>query len=175
MVTVKCSRFCSVFRPSILGDATHVLLPTHNFSIRNSPLPTWARARPFDPGWLYILRNGDLYKIGKTTDPARRIREAKTWLPNGEIIGIKPFWCVHELERTLLCGIANFWHDGEWHQFPDESWSDGLIDGFQLFDDHDRNLNTVDFSYWIASSGMAELVVEQNRRRISLRRWQREA
>ena len=152
-----------------------MLLPAGDFTIRNSPSPGWTQVRATDPGWLYILRNGDLYKIGKTTDPTRRIRAAKTWLPNGEIIGIKPFWCVHEFERTLLCGIANCWFDGEWHRFPDESWSDSLTACFRLFDDHDRNLNTVDFGYWIGSSGMAELIVEQNHRRISLRRWQREA
>ena len=37
----------------------------------------------------------------------------QTWLPDGEVIGIKPFWCISEFERTILCGIANFWHEGE--------------------------------------------------------------
>ena len=75
----------------------------------------------------------------------------------------------------MLCGVANFWHEGEWHRFPDDSWSRALTEGFRIFDDHDRNRNTVDFSYWIGGSGMGELVMEQNRRCISLRRWQREA
>ena len=38
-----------------------------------------------------------------------------------------------------------------------------------------ENKNTVDFGYWIGGSGMGELIMEQNRRRISLRQWQREA
>src|SRR5260370_20979076 len=127
------------------------------------------------PGWLYVLKQGDLLKIGKTTDPRRRLREASTWLPNGEVIGIKPFWSIHKYERALLCGIANYWLEGEWHHFPDARDSEWLIDGFRLFDDHNRNKNSVDFDYWVNSSGMAELVIEQNYRRISLRQWQREA
>jgi hypothetical protein len=96
-------------------------------------------------------------------------------LPEGELIGFKPFWNIHDFERTVLCGIANFWIDGEWHRFPDNTWSDAFVQDFQLFDNHDRNKNTVDFSYWIGSSGMGELIMEQNYRRISLRRWQQQA
>jgi hypothetical protein len=149
--------------------------PGHDFSILNSPLPGWTACQPVDPGWLYILRADTLFKIGKTTNPRRRLREAQTWLPDGEVVGMKPFWTIHQFERTLLCGIANAWHEGEWHRFPDASWSDPLIEGFRQFDDHDRNKNTVDFGYWIGSSGMGELIAEQNYRRISLRRWQQEA
>ncbi|MBI5263853.1 MAG: hypothetical protein HY852_18750 [Bradyrhizobium sp.] len=149
-------------------------VPDSDFSIANTPLPWWSPYPAINGGWLYILRNGDLLKLGKTTNPKRRLREACTWLPNGEVIGIKPFWCVHELERTLLCGIANFWFEGEWHEFPDDSWSDFLISGFREFSDHDRSRNTVDFSYWIGGSGMGEVIMEQNHRRISLRRFQRE-
>lgn len=147
----------------------------HDFSVHNTPMPGWTRCQPVDPGWLYILRSGDLFKIGKTTHPQRRLKEAGTWLPDGEVVGVKPFWCIHEFERTLLCGIANFWHAGEWHRFPNIEWSSALTDGFRMFDNHDRNRNTVDFSYWIGGSGMGELVMEQNRRRVSLRSWQREA
>lgn len=64
--------------------------------------------------------------------------------------------------------------EGEWHQFPDETYSDFLVTGFEMFDDHDRAKNTVDFGYWINGSGMAEVIAEQHHRRMSLRRWQRE-
>jgi hypothetical protein len=146
-----------------------------DFTIANTPFPPWTMCRPVDPGWLYILKNQGLFKIGKTTDPGRRLREARTWLPDGEIIGVKPFWDIHKFERTLLCGLANCWHEGEWHRFPDEGWTEAVVQGFQAFHNHDRNKNTVDFGYWISGSGMAELVMEQNYHRISLRRWQREA
>ena len=146
-----------------------------DFSVVNTPLPHWTRVCPSDPGWLYILRNGDLLKVGKTRNPQRRLfREARTWLPDGEVIGVKPFWNIHELERVLLCGIAQFWYAGEWHSFPDQSWSTSLIDGFRLFDDQDRNKNSVDFSYWISGSGMGESIMEQNHRKVSLRRFQRD-
>ena len=146
-----------------------------DFSISSSPFPVWTNCQPTNPGWLYVITNGELVKVGKTADPKRRLREARTWLPAGEVVGVKPFWNIHKYERTLLCGIANYWYEGEWHKFPDQTFSDFLISGFQMFDDHDRNKNTIDFHYWINGSGMSELVMEQNHRRISLRRWQREA
>jgi hypothetical protein len=152
-----------------------MLVADHDFTIANTPFPSWTRCQAVDPGWLYILKSGSLFKIGKTKNPKRRLQEAKTWLPDGEVIGIKPFWYIHDYERTLLCGIANCWYEGEWHQFPDETWSDCLVDGFRKFSDRDRNLNTVEFSYWIGGSGMGQLIAEQNSRRISLRQWQREA
>jgi hypothetical protein len=43
-----------------------------------------------------------------------------------------------------------------------------------MFSDHDRNKNTFEFNYWIGGSGMGEVVMEQNHRRITLRRFQRE-
>ena len=122
-----------------------------------------------------MIENSDLVKVGKTTQPARRLREAQTWLPTGVLVGMKPFWDVHSLERTLLCGLANCWVEGEWHQFPNAEICQNLLDDFRRFDDHDRNRNSVDFSYWIGRSGMGEVIMEQNYRRISLRRWQREA
>lgn len=103
-----------------------MLHSAHDFRIRNTPFPGWFDYAPNDPGWLYILRQGDLFKIGKTANPKRRLREARTWLPSGELVGMKPFWDVHTLERTLLCGIANHWLEGEWHQFPDDTYSDFL-------------------------------------------------
>ncbi|MFZ5733643.1 MAG: GIY-YIG nuclease family protein [Pseudomonadota bacterium] len=145
-----------------------------DFSVINSPLPAWTRCQPIDPGWLYIIQHGRLFKIGKTGNPTRRMREAQTWIPDAVIVGIKPFYMVHEFERALLCGIANHWHEGEWHGFPDDTYSEFLVTGFQMFDDHDRNKNTVDFGYWINGSGMAEVIQEQNHRRMSLRRFQRE-
>lgn len=151
-----------------------MLVSDNDFTIANTPLPGWTLCQPIDPGWLYIIRNNDVFKVGKTTDPKRRLKEARTWLPAGETIGVKPFWNVHKFERTLLCGIANYWLDGEWHQFHDETYSDFLVTGFGMFDDHDRAKNTVDFGYWIGGSGMGEVIMEQNHRRISLRRWQRE-
>lgn len=146
-----------------------------DFSIVNSLMPVWTSCRQVDPGWLYILRSQDLLKVGRTTDPRRRLREARTWLPDVVVEGVKPFWHVREFERTLLCGLAQFWHRGEWHFSRVLDDLNFVVEGFQMFDDHDRARNTVDFSYWIGGSGMGELACEQNSRQISLRQWQREA
>ncbi|MDN3275192.1 GIY-YIG nuclease family protein [Frankia sp. RB7] len=131
--------------------------------------------RPIDPGWLYIVRNGPLFKVGKTVNPARRLlKEAKTWLPDLEIVGVKPFWEISSLERQLHSGLADHWYSREWHRFPDDTY-DWLFDDFRGFYDEDRDMNSVDFIYWITGSGMAELIMEQEDRKISLRKWQREA
>jgi hypothetical protein len=39
------------------------------------------RCRQVDPGWLHISSNSIRLKIGKTIDPKRRMRAARTWLP----------------------------------------------------------------------------------------------
>ncbi len=127
-----------------------------------------------DPGWLYVIKDSGRFKIGKTTNPMRRLRTAKTWLPTMEVVGIKPFWNISALERQLLSGLAQFWICGEWYAFPDDTY-DFLFEDFGAFYDEDRDMNSVDFIYWINSSGMGELLMEHARRKISLRKWQREA
>ena len=126
-----------------------------------------------DPGWLYLMKNGDLYKIGRTKKPARRIREAKTWLPHVKVLAMKPFWNVGELERMLHEGLANYWHEGEWFRIPDAQVADFLIEGFQEFYEKDRDTNSVDFIYWYNSSGMLDFPIERHHRQVSLRQFQR--
>jgi Meiotically up-regulated gene 113 len=70
-----------------------------------------------DPGWLYLMRAGDLFKIGKTMNPKRRIRDALTWSPDIEVIAMKPFWNISELERRIHEGLSDCWHKGEWFKF----------------------------------------------------------
>jgi T5orf172 domain len=124
-----------------------------------------------DPGWIYIFKNEGLLKVGKTTDYKRRIREARTWLPDVEILGVKPFWNVSAIERTLHEGCASFWHAGEWFKIGDTNDYELLIEGFQEFYDEDRDSNSVDFIYWWNSSGFAEFSMERSGRNISLKKW----
>ncbi|WP_454616949.1 GIY-YIG nuclease family protein [Bradyrhizobium cenepequi] len=124
-----------------------------------------------DPGWIYIFKNEELLKVGKTTDSKRRLREARTWLPNIQILGIKPFWNVSQIERTFHEGCAPFWHAGEWFKIDDVNDYRLLIEGFQEFYDEDRDSNSVDFIYWWNSSGFAEFSIERSRQNISLRKW----
>ncbi|WP_314961636.1 GIY-YIG nuclease family protein [Bradyrhizobium cosmicum] len=143
----------------------------------------WSEFRPnlkifgvptLDPGWLYLMRAGDLYKVGKTKDPKRRVRDALTWSPDIEVIAMKPFWNVSHLERMIHEGLANCWHKGEWFKFPDEDMRDLMVDGFRDFYEQDRDMNSVDFIYWYNGSGMVEFQIERDSRRVSLRRFQKD-
>ncbi len=125
-----------------------------------------------DPGWVYIIRTGELLKVGKTKNPRRRLfGEAKTWLPELEIIGVKPFWNFGYVERMLHEGLAQFWHAGEWFRFPKNYDYEFLTEGFREFYDDDRDLNSVDFIYWFNSSGMDESSIERHSHKLSLRQW----
>lgn len=145
---------------------------------RGKPHPENFGVARVNPGYLYIFEHGQRFKIGKTSNPSGRIKEARTWIPDIRIVGIKPFWGVARLERLLHCGLADMWVGGEWFEFPDDTYG-FLYDGFDEFHDgpdiEDRDWNSIDFIYWFQSSGMGELVMEQNYRQISLRRWLREA
>jgi hypothetical protein len=45
-----------------------------------------------DPGWIYLVGYADLFKIGKTRNPQKRLRDALTWNPDMQVVAIKPFW-----------------------------------------------------------------------------------
>ena len=127
-----------------------------------------------DPGWIYFIKNAELLKVGKTKNPKRRIYgEAKTWLPNLEIIGVKPFWNVSILERKLHEGFAQNWHAGEWFHFPNQLDYDLVTEGFREFCDDNRDLNSIEFIYWFNGSGLAEVAIERHRQNLSLREWKR--
>lgn len=129
------------------------------------------RVPRLDPGWLYIFKHGNRFKVGKTTNPKKRLRDARTWVPDLEIVGIKPFWNISALERELLAGLGQFWISGEWHEFPDDTYD--ILEQFSAFYDEDRDMNSVDFLYWMHEFG--ETLMEYSRRNVSLRKWQRAA
>jgi hypothetical protein len=124
-----------------------------------------------DPGWIYLIKSNGLYKIGKTSNPTRREREARTWLPDLEMIGIKPFWDVSEKERLIHLGLTYFWHEREWFKFGDDEFEEVFVETFQEFYEEDRDMNSVDFIYWFNSSGMSGFVTEQNRQKLSLKKF----
>ena len=124
-----------------------------------------------DPGWIYVFKNERLLKIGKTSDPKRRVREARTWLPEIQVLGVKPFWNIGEIERTLHEGCAPYWHGGEWFSIDDQHDYNFFMKGFQEFYEEDRDSNSVDFIYWWNSSGYAEFSIERRRQNISLKKW----
>jgi hypothetical protein len=52
------------------------------------------------------MRAGDLFKIGKTKNPKRRIKDALTWIPDIEVVAMKPFWNISALERMIHEGLS---------------------------------------------------------------------
>lgn len=149
-------------------------VPTAEEEGRGRPdISVW-RIRQVDFGYLYIFKHRNRFKVGKTTNPLKRIRDARTWIPDVQVLGVKPFWGVSHHERLLHCGLAQFWLGGEWFEFPDESY-DTLFEEFAEFYDEDPDWNTIDFIYWFNGTGLGELVQEQNHRKVSLRTWLRTA
>ena len=126
-----------------------------------------------DPGWIYVVAAGPLLKVGRTKHPDRRLsREAKTWLPDLEIIGVKPFWNIGRLEYSLHSALADHWYKGEWHKFEDTYWRNFFVEAFCEFSDTDRDINSVNFAYWMSGTNYAERVGMHCHKRMSLRKWQ---
>ena len=126
------------------------------------------------PGWLYVLRAGTRLKIGTTTKFEDRIKAAKTWIPDIEIVGVKPFWHAKTAERTIHIALTDYWVGGEWFDFKGDEFDEYFIETFCEFYDTDINRNSVDFIYWINSSGMSEFLMEYGERDISLPEWRRQ-
>lgn len=124
-----------------------------------------------DPGYLYLIENNGLFKIGRTIKPDKRFREAKTWLPDMNVVGVKPFWQFAEKERLMHIGFACSWYKREWFKPYDEGIEEILIDDFVAFSDTDINRNSVDFIYWFNGGGMAEFVIEQARQNKTVRKF----
>jgi hypothetical protein len=63
------------------------------------PVDVSARVR----GYVYMMRSGRRYKIGRTNSPSRRHREVKIDLPD-------PTSIVHTIETDDPSGIEEYWH-----------------------------------------------------------------
>jgi hypothetical protein len=102
------------------------------------------------------------------------LRAARTWIPDVKVIGVKPFWHVADLERSLHIALTDYWIDGEWFDFGEDEFQEYFIETFQEFYDDDINRNSVDFIYWMNSTGMSEFTWEFSSRGISLPEWRRQ-
>lgn len=67
-----------------------------------------------------------------------------------------------------------FWYKGEWYDFKGDEFEESFIDEFIAFDDTDINRNSIDFIYFMNSSGMSEYTLEFSTRKSSKLRFQRE-
>jgi len=138
-----------------------------------SRVPVWQIPRA-DPGFIYIIKAGERLKIGKSKDSRARIRAAKTWLPDMELIGIKPFWLIDTFEKDLHTGLAQWWYEGEWFHPGDDPYLEDFLDNFCAFSDDevDRDKNSINFLYWMHD--MMEITMERARSGQGLRAFQRE-
>lgn len=60
--------------------------------------------------WMDLrFDHGELLRIGKTTNPEKRLKcDAKTWLPDMTVLGVKPFWNIGSVDRSLHIGLARY-------------------------------------------------------------------
>jgi hypothetical protein len=127
--------------------------------------------RPKDPGYIYLVENNEKYKIGRSLNPKKRMQDARTWIPNLNIIGIKPFWNHRNIETLLHLGFAHAWFKKEWFSLPDEGYRWSLVENFMAFDNADINRNSINFIYWFNGEGMADFVAERARQGLSVRQF----
>lgn len=120
-----------------------------------------------DPGYVYILRSQDRLKIGRSVRGHDRLKQAKTWLPDAEILGVKPFWHHRAAEYCMQLSLTQFWYSGEWFDFAGDEFEEWFIAEFVAFDDVDINRNSMNFTYFMNSTGMSEYAAEFSRRIVS--------
>jgi hypothetical protein len=135
--------------------------------------PIWQIPRA-DPGFLYIVTTADRLKIGKSKNKHSRLSAARTWLPDMQIAGVKPFWEVSICERQLHAGLAQWWYEGEWFDPNGDAYLEDFLSNFRAFSDDEceRDKNSVNFLYWMHDFG--EIIMEQNHRRQALWSFQRD-
>lgn len=111
--TDLCSVLCRVRKSGALAKLIVALGETHEqFSkaamIAKEHLPSDMDSVDLGPdekvkGYVYMLRSGGRYKIGKATDPSRRFREVRLELPDET-------HQVHSIPTDDPTGIEKYWH-----------------------------------------------------------------
>jgi hypothetical protein len=136
-------------------------------------MPVW-QVRRVDPGYLYVIEDKGRVKIGRTRSTKERLKAAKTWLPDMQLIGFKPFWSISDKERLLHVGLSRFWYAGEWFSLEGEDeMREWFVDNFTAFSDEDPDMNSVNFIYW-CHDGMLEFQIEMDRQNLTLPKFQRQ-
>src|SRR5436305_13897512 len=138
-----------------------------------SRVPVWQIPR-LDLGYIYVIQADGRLKIGKSKHRESRIRDARTWLPDMTLIGAKPFWNIHYLEKELHEGLAQWWYEGEWFYPGDDPYLESFLSNFCAFldDEAQRDRNSVNFLYWMHEFG--EIAMERAHRGQRLRAFQRD-
>lgn len=75
----------------------------------------------FQPdGYVYILKAGPYYKIGRTTNPGNRIKSLQIQLPfEVAILNLSPCESHVESETTLHRCCGRYRRNGEWFELSD--------------------------------------------------------
>jgi len=73
----------------------------------------------------------------------------------------------------LHAALAEHWHRGEWHKFDDPYWLTFFLNAFDEFknEERERDLNSVNFIYWMNGTNYAEAIHMQCEHRMSLDTW----
>lgn len=66
-------------------------------------------------GYVYLLKSGDHYKIGKSEDIERRVKEVRTQMPESLVL-------VHTIRTDDASGIERYWHQRFQNQRANGEW-----------------------------------------------------
>jgi hypothetical protein len=88
--------------------------------------PARGFAAPGDPGFIYIIEHANRYKIGRSKNKVARIKAAKTWLPDRDVL-IDGFTAFSDTDRDKNSRDFIYWFNGDgMAEFVQERYSQGL-------------------------------------------------
>jgi hypothetical protein len=101
------------------ADVTPILAPLIEDS--ESPVPTGQEVKSATDGFVYLLKSGRHYKLGRTNSVGRRTYELAIQLPERSTL-------IHEISTDDPTGIEVYWHkrfsdrrrNGEWFELTRE-------------------------------------------------------
>ena len=116
-------------RPDLIFAVAKRIKGDPEYSDVSAMLPTVTAARPEAPkgtkavdGHVYLIKSGDFYKIGRSDELERRVKEIRIALPDAATL-------VHSITTDDPPGIEAYWHrrfadrraNGEWFKLsPDD-------------------------------------------------------
>jgi hypothetical protein len=100
----RSGELAAMLAPYAVADpANQVLRDIIAANTQQSEEPSSTKSKDRVQGYVYLLRSGRKYKIGKSTDPSRRFREVRLELPEETIQ-------VHTIATDDPSGIEAYWH-----------------------------------------------------------------